>query len=363
MAIIIQKDGGEPEWLEGESFKKEWNLQSYIADNPAVMPLRELVGESPLMIVGKEFPASNGPIDLLAIDCHGSIYIIETKLDFNNSKRQIVAQVMDYAAALWRDFSAGVDAFIQAANDKYGIDLESKLIESFATDENEATAITDNLAKSLRDGSFKLLVLMDKIDEKLKDLILFINTNSQFDIYAIELKYYRKGQLAIIIPELYGAEMQKRAKAGTGTFSESNSSDFWRAVEINQDLETAAIQKLVETIQSSVKEDAEFRYMQNPGGTQVAYIRTRAKPHSYPLLLYASGKLTLYCKIDSLYHRVNRILLMNLGREQLFLSEELKPEKLSSKKLDLTGGNAKEIDKLITLYLQAIEEAGADDSD
>ena len=359
MAIIIQKNGSEPEWLEEASFKKELDLQSYIAENPAVMPLRELAGDSPPMIVGKEFPTSNGPIDLLAIDRHGRIYIIETKLDFNHSKRQVVAQVMDYAAALWRDFSTGAEEFIKAINNKYNIDLGNKLIESFDLDENEAANITDNLAKSLREGSFKLLVLMDKIDEKLKDLILFINTNSQFNIYAIELKYYRKGQLAIIIPELYGAEVRKRTASADGQFSASSPDDFWSAVEANQAIETTAMKRLVEAIESSVQDDADLTYLTNPSGTQVALIGT--KQRTWPLLLYAEGKLRLECRLDSMYHRINKILLRLLGQERLFLKEEIDPEKWAFKVLDLTKASSQEIDKLIALYQQAIEAARADD--
>ncbi|MBA3830671.1 MAG: hypothetical protein H0X34_02010 [Chthoniobacterales bacterium] len=42
-----------------------------------------------------------GCIDLLAADADGEIYIIETKLAKNADKRRIIAQALDYGAAIW----------------------------------------------------------------------------------------------------------------------------------------------------------------------------------------------------------------------------------------------------------------------
>ena len=201
---------------------------------------------------------------------------------------------------------------------------------------------------------------MDNIDPRLKDLILFINQNSQFNIYAIELKYYKKGGLEILAPDLHGAEVRKRAATAGGQFSASSAADFWLSVETGQAVEIVAMKRLAEAIESSVQNDADFKYMANPAGEQVAYIST--KQRKFPLLLYASGKLALYCKSDNLYSRANRVLLMRLSKAEMFLSGELKPEKLSFRKLDLSRGTVEEIDKLTVLYQQAIEEVRANDS-
>jgi hypothetical protein len=50
---------------------------------------------------------------------------------------------------------------------------------------------------------------MDSIDEQLKDLILYVNQNSRFDIYAVELDYYEYEEYQIIIPRLFGVEARK----------------------------------------------------------------------------------------------------------------------------------------------------------
>ena len=351
MAIIIQNDGEDLEWLQPKTFKKEINLQEYVADNPSVIPLRELDEGLRLMTVGKEFPTSNGPIDILALDHNGQIYIIETKLDFNHDKRKVAAQVMDYAAALWRDFGSNGDDFVEAINKYYQMDLLEEYASFFKG--GEFSDIVDNLAESLRTGSFKLIVLMDKVDQKLKDLILFINSNSQFSIYAVELQYYRKGKMAVIVPGLYGAEVQKRTRGKPNKFVDSTADNFFSAAEANKAMEFDSMRYLDGVIRSSIRDGAEFLYMKNPAGKEVAYIKTSEK--RYPLLLYAAGKLTLHCKSNSPYHQANRILLKKLSEEKLFIKEGLDLNNLSFKQLDLNGSSRQEIERLGKYYLQSFQ--------
>jgi len=53
---------------------------------------------------------------------------------------------------------------------------------------------------------------MDSIDDRLKDLIIYINQNSQFDIYAVQLEYYEFEDNEIIIPKIFGVEVKKKVK-------------------------------------------------------------------------------------------------------------------------------------------------------
>ena len=50
---------------------------------------------------------------------------------------------------------------------------------------------------------------MDSIGERLKDLILYVNQNSQFDVYAVQLEYYKFEDYEIVIPNLFGVEVKK----------------------------------------------------------------------------------------------------------------------------------------------------------
>ena len=56
---------------------------------------------------------------------------------------------------------------------------------------------------------------MDKLDDRLKDLILYVNQNSQFDVYAVEFEYYKHDTYEIIIPKLFGTEVKKDIAVST----------------------------------------------------------------------------------------------------------------------------------------------------
>ena len=65
---------------------------------------------------------------------------------------------------------------------------------------------------------------MDTIEERLKDLIVYINQNSQFDIYAVQLEYYKFEKYEIMIPKLFGVEVKKNV--GTRISSDWNGERF-----------------------------------------------------------------------------------------------------------------------------------------
>jgi len=60
----------------------------------------------------------------------------------------------------------------------------------------------------------KFVILMDSLDERLKDLIVYVNQNSQFDIYAVQIEYYKFEDYEIMIPKLYGGEVKKNIGSG-----------------------------------------------------------------------------------------------------------------------------------------------------
>ena len=88
-------------------------------------------------------------------------------------------------------------AQIPAQNDEF----RQKITEHFELEPIAADELFEALNANLKNGVF--IVPMDNIDPRLKDLIpiLFINQNSQFNIYAVELKYYKKGSLEILSPD------------------------------------------------------------------------------------------------------------------------------------------------------------------
>ena len=208
MPIIVSRKGKNAKKIEKRSFQKEQELQKYIYDNPDSIPIYEIKEDVRFLVIDREFPTSVGNIDVLEIDNEGDIYIIETKLYKNPDKRLVLAQVLDYGASLWKYYE-NPDEFIRILDGRIktrsGKNLQEEIDNSFGN----SAEILENVKVNLADGLFKYVILMDGIPGHLKDLILFINQNSQFSVYAVDLEYYSFEDYEILIPHVHGVESKK----------------------------------------------------------------------------------------------------------------------------------------------------------
>ncbi|MFH1235969.1 MAG: hypothetical protein V1685_03455 [Parcubacteria group bacterium] len=212
MPLIISKKGSKAVRVDPSTFPQENSLQEYILNNPESVPLYEIRDDIRLLILVREFETTSGPIDALGIDNAGDIYLIETKLYKNPDKRLVVAQVLDYGAALWRNIRE-YSQFVSQVNDclikNNQPRLPERIQEFFGLTDEGREQLLDQVQQNFQDGSFKFVVLMDTLHEQLKNLILYLNQNSEFDVYAVELKYYKHEAYEIVIPHLYGSEVKK----------------------------------------------------------------------------------------------------------------------------------------------------------
>lgn len=212
MPIIITRNGENAQKVERSSFQSEDRLQQYIHANPDAIPLYEIDEDVRLLILAREFSTSSGPIDALGIDEHGEVYLIETKLYKNSDKRMVVAQVLDYGAALAFDSTDFAEFLISLENHVsrgFNLSLKEKVCDFFGLTDEEYHELLNKVEINLDNGEFSFVVLMDTIDERLKNLIVFINQYSKFDIYGVEVEYYKHQEFEIIIPKLFGAEVKK----------------------------------------------------------------------------------------------------------------------------------------------------------
>lgn len=227
MPIIISTNGKNAVKVDKSSFDKEDYLQKYIYENPESIPLYEIKEDIRLLILAREFPTNSGPIDAIGIDKYGELYIVETKLYKNADKRTVVAQALDYGAALWKhsnDFNEFLSVLDEHTQKIFKLKTREKIKEFFQIEDEEVETILEKSKKNLNDGVFHFVILMDKLDDRLKDLILFVNQNSQFDIYAVLFEYYKHAEYEIIIPKIFGTEVKKDIGVQS---SSSSSRELW----------------------------------------------------------------------------------------------------------------------------------------
>jgi hypothetical protein len=201
----VSKGGRGAQKIERSVIAQEDYLQQYIFNNPEALPFYELKADLRLLILAREFSTASGSIDAIGVDADGEIYIVETKLYKNPDKRRVIAQVFDYGAALW----GSPEQFLARANE---IEWRTRLHDFLGGSEQAVVDHLDVLRRNVIAGQFWFVVLMDKLDDRLRELISFVNANSRFKVLGVELDFYRYGDFEIIIPNLYGAESAKEAR-------------------------------------------------------------------------------------------------------------------------------------------------------
>ena len=229
MTIIISKNGKGAKKIDKSSFEKDGHLQEYILQNPESIPLYDIKEDIRLLVLAREFHTKHGPNDALGIDQEGEVYLIETKLYRNADKRYIVAQVLDYGASLWRsygDFTEFMRELDIKVREKFKESTTERVKEFFGIEDEDATQLLENVRQNLSKGNYRFVVLLDKVDDKLKDLILFINENSRFDLFGVEFEYYKHEEYEIMIPKLFGAEVKKDVAIGVRPIKQDD--DFFR---------------------------------------------------------------------------------------------------------------------------------------
>lgn len=200
MSIIISRNGQNAKRLQRTVIHQEDYLQQYIDKNGDCIPLHDLKENFRLQILAREFATPRGGcIDLLGVDADGEIYIIETKLAKNADKRRIIAQALDYGAAIW-----GNPAELLARAEE--LDWRRRMLEFLGGDENALSALLAAVERNAQAGRFWFVILMDQLDDGLRELISFVNRSSQFKVLGVELDFYTHDGFEIVIPKLYGGE-------------------------------------------------------------------------------------------------------------------------------------------------------------
>jgi hypothetical protein len=286
MAIIVSKKGSHSAHIVNKSdFALERNLQDYISDHPEAIP----VGDKRLLVAARELETDSGPIDAFAVDKDGDIYIVETKLYRNPDKRTVVAQALDYGASLWRhaDFNQVLLSLDEAAGKQWKLTFPDKIREFFSLDQDGVDSLIESMRQKLSDGKLKFVVLMDQLEDRLKDLITYVNENSEFDIYAVEIEFFKYEDYEIVIPKLYGAEVKK--PVGTHSPRRWDWPTFQERLREHGEDEVVAAQQIIDWAE---RNNIKIDWTSSQRGGFILCFYTDDKKGFYPFGVTGNGTIT-----------------------------------------------------------------------
>ena len=140
-----------------------------------------------------ELPNPAGYADNLLITPEGGIVLVECKLQRNlQSRREVIAQILDYAAQLQSWTFEDLDAAVKRAELPEG-GKPKGLVEAFDdVDDSDPITFMDALTRNLRRGRMLLLVVGDGIREGLESLAGIVQRHPGFHaaLGLIELRIY-----------------------------------------------------------------------------------------------------------------------------------------------------------------------------
>jgi hypothetical protein len=227
----LLRDGDEFIVLEEGEFTAETSLQEALKRNPETIPTVDLELDQ-VVVVGRETGLPAGSVDLLLVDAEGRVLLVETKLSMNPElRRQVVAQLLDYGASLWRTApslprfenlvlrywrsSACEDARVkQAASLREGIE---PIFRELCGEEWEYEAFEASLEDNLANGRHVMLIVASGLVDGLsRDLLQYANVCLNLPLYGVEIDVFQTGAKQLIVPRgvRYTASRPSRPSPG-----------------------------------------------------------------------------------------------------------------------------------------------------
>ena len=183
-------------------YDSEEELEAFIERNPDIIGSGR--GDTRTRWLRQLQPRAGNYLDLIGVSSDGAITIVECKLGRNREeRREVVAQVLEYASALWKMSLEGLETLFRA-RDGAG----QSPFEFFANQDSEWDIDEARRAASanLEHGRFRLVVAVDEVSEKLKKIVEYVNARGkgELQLIAVALPRYGAAGSAVLVPETHG---------------------------------------------------------------------------------------------------------------------------------------------------------------
>ena len=209
MKIVVRTSDG-PGWhtVDSVGYEAEEELQKLLAGSPSLVPVGDIREDaSPLVAAAREVPTpSGGAIDILACSSNGELTIVECKLAANSDRRQVLAQVLDYASDLWH---MPYDELNERVKKVAGVDF-ARLAEAGTSGTGwDEEAFRHGVTDALTTGMFTLVIAVDEIDEHLRRMVRYLNLTGkpEFRLAALEMERFQSEGTEVLVPTVYSPHL------------------------------------------------------------------------------------------------------------------------------------------------------------
>lgn len=210
MTAIWAEENGSWALLGPTGFPNEASLHEIVTRSPELLPLS---GSPSLTVIGREVLLGSGYADVVAIESTGRPVVIEVKLRNNTeSRRAVVAQVLAYASALFGLTRQELEREVLARHLR-GRTLLDVVRESETTQEGvDPEAFADELARSLRGGGFRLVLVLDEVPDELVTLVGYLESVTEtLTVDLVTVTAYELDGRRIVVPQLVTPEPSRPA--------------------------------------------------------------------------------------------------------------------------------------------------------
>ena len=219
---------GQLEPMMEEQFSLEDKLQELVASHPELLsgeqmnpndPRRWILIKREQGIADTEGGSYRWALDHLLIDQDAVPTLVEVKRSSNSQvRREIVGQMLDYAAHARHTWSAGdIRRDFEGSTVASGRDPHAVLTELLRSeDEQDAEKFWENVETNLRAARLRLRLVSDGIPDELTRVVEFLNEQMHgIEVLAVEVKQFRGDTGSTLVPRVIGRTADSSERAST----------------------------------------------------------------------------------------------------------------------------------------------------
>jgi hypothetical protein len=226
--------------LTDTAFGSEDELQALLANHPAVLPGELFDAHEPRrwMLVTREAGialagdsgGSRFSMDHLFVDQDGVPTLVEVKRSSDTrSRREVVAQMLDYAANLWAWGPGEATSWLEQRCAEQGLDVATE-VRTLVGDDTDPERFWEQVDANIAAGRLRLVFVADHIGPELRQIIEFLNTQfNRAEVLAVEVRQLRGEGVTTIVSDVIGrtsaaAPVRRKVRQSDHVSAETTSS-------------------------------------------------------------------------------------------------------------------------------------------